>query len=118
MHDHVTWSHLGCLFPQHGPGKKHERPLVLERWQAELARAHPWRFIRGGFRSDGCAFVNRAGRYAYPSYDFTNHSPALLALFADTCAQVDVESRVYAQRVRIYRRPSVALMQAHVGGKA
>ncbi len=117
MHDHVTWSHLGCLFPQHGPGKKHERPLVLESWRAELVRAHPWRFIRGCFRSDGCAFVNRAGRYAYPSYDFTNHSPALLALFADTCALVGVDSRVYAQRVRIYRRPSVALMQAHVGGK-
>ncbi len=73
---------------------------------------------RGCFRSDGCAFVNRTGRYAYPSYDFTNHSAALLALFADTCAQVGVESRVYAQRVRMYRRPSVALMQAHVGGKA
>lgn len=113
----VYWSHLACLLPQHGPGKKHERSMDLEPWQATLVAEHPWRFIRGCFRSDGCAFVNRTGRYVYPSYDFTNHSPALLALFAQACQQVGVESRIYARRVRICRRPSVALMQAHVGGK-
>src|SRR3954469_14295206 len=26
----VYSSHLPCLFPQHGAGKKHERPIVLE----------------------------------------------------------------------------------------
>ena len=29
----VYSSHLACLFPQHGPGKKHERKIVLEGWQ-------------------------------------------------------------------------------------
>ena len=24
------WKHWPCLFPQHGPGRKHERPIVLE----------------------------------------------------------------------------------------
>ena len=28
-----TRTHLPCLFPQHGPGKKHERPMRLEPWQ-------------------------------------------------------------------------------------
>jgi hypothetical protein len=32
--------HWPCLFPQAGPGKKHERQIVLEPWQQELADAH------------------------------------------------------------------------------
>lgn len=28
-----------CLFPQHGPGKKHLRPIVLETWQRQLSTA-------------------------------------------------------------------------------
>ncbi len=46
----VVWaysSHLICLFPQHGAGKKHERPIVLEPWQQELVEAAPWAFLRG-----------------------------------------------------------------------
>ena len=26
----ANWKHWPCLFPQHGPGRKHERPIVLE----------------------------------------------------------------------------------------
>jgi hypothetical protein len=35
-------SHLGCLVPQHGPGKKHERKIELEQWQEAIASAEPW----------------------------------------------------------------------------
>ena len=35
---HVYSSHLSCLFPQAGPGKKHERAIALEPWQAETGR--------------------------------------------------------------------------------
>ncbi len=28
-----TWP---CLIPQHGPGQKHHRPIVLEPWQEQL----------------------------------------------------------------------------------
>jgi hypothetical protein len=58
---HVYSSHLSCLFPQHGPGKKHERAILLEPWQVELVAAAPWSFVRGCIRSDGCAFVNGRG---------------------------------------------------------
>lgn len=34
--------HLPCLFPQHGPGKKHDRPIVLEPWQRTIVDAEPW----------------------------------------------------------------------------
>jgi hypothetical protein len=29
-----------ALFPQHGPGQKHTRPIVLASWQAEVIRAN------------------------------------------------------------------------------
>ena len=56
--------HLPCLFPQHGPGKKHQRPIVLEDWQRVCVDTAPMNFIRGCIRSDGCYYVNRTGPYA------------------------------------------------------
>jgi hypothetical protein len=116
----VVWvyaSHLPCMFPQHGPGKKHERSVALEPWQEPCIRAAPWSFLLGCFRSDGCAFINRTGRYEYLSYDFTNHSADILGAYADACDLVGVEYRRYRRSVRIYRRQSVALFQTHVGVK-
>jgi hypothetical protein len=39
--------HWPCLFPQHGPGPKHLRPIQLRGWQREITDRHPWRFLRG-----------------------------------------------------------------------
>jgi Homeodomain-like domain-containing protein/LAGLIDADG DNA endonuclease family protein len=111
-------THLACLFPQHAPGRKHERSIELEGWQRGIIDRQPWPFLRGLIRSDGCVFVNRTGPYEYVSYDFTNHSADILRLFADVCDLVGVEYRAYRKRVRIYRRASVALMLQHVGLKA
>jgi intein/homing endonuclease len=111
-------THLACLFPQHGPGRKHERDIVLEDWQTEVVEREPWNFLRGLIRSDGCAFINRTGRYAYLSYEFSNRSAQIRDLFMDACDRVDVEYRPYRRYVRIYRRSSVALMRQHVGLKA
>jgi hypothetical protein len=47
-----------CLLPQHGPGKKHERRIVLQPWQHDLARRAPHLLVRGLIHSDGCRFVN------------------------------------------------------------
>jgi hypothetical protein len=33
--------HWPCLFPQHGPGKKHTRPIRLEPWQQALVDRRP-----------------------------------------------------------------------------
>jgi hypothetical protein len=110
-------SHLPCLFPQHGPGRKHERPILLEEWQREAIVEAPWRFLRGCIRSDGCSYINRTGRYAYLSYEFFNCSGDILDMFCQTCDLVGVEYRRYPKRARIYRRASVALMKANVGIK-
>jgi hypothetical protein len=114
---HAYHGHWTCLFPQHGPGKKHDRLIALEPWQESAVSGAPWAFLRGCIRSDGCLYINRTGKYAYESYDFANYSPGILELFASTCASVGVECRVYRKSVRIYRRASVALMLEHVGRK-
>jgi Homeodomain-like domain len=113
----VSSSHMTCLFPQHGPGKKHERRIVLEPWQQRCVEGAPWAFLRGCFRADGCVFVNRTGRYEYVSYDFRNRSSDILDLFSATCDLVGVEHRRYGERIRVYRRASVALLMDEIGVK-
>ena len=113
----VHSAHLCCLFPQHGPGKKHNRAIQLEPWQVEALQVAPWRFIRGCIRSDGCSYVNRTGQYSYLSYESSNRSAEILDLFSRACDSVGVEHRRYWKAIRVYRRSSVALLEANVGVK-
>ena len=117
------WPHL---FPQHGPGKKHERPIVLELWQQEIVDAHPWEFIRGLIHSDGCRITNWTARlvmgepkrYEYPRYFFTNLSGHIIQLFTDALDRVGVDWKQANNRnISIARKASVALMDTHVGPK-
>ncbi|MDT0379951.1 helix-turn-helix domain-containing protein [Streptomyces sp. DSM 42041] len=123
-------THWPCLFPQHGPGKKHDRLIALEPWQQEIVDAHPWELIRGLIHSDGCRITNwttrmvggERKRYEYPRYFFTNKSDDIRRIFTDTLRRVGVEWTVLARghdpfNVSIARRASVALMDAHVGPK-
>ncbi|WP_314618303.1 helix-turn-helix domain-containing protein [Streptomyces stackebrandtii] len=122
--------HLACLFPQHGPGKKHERHIALEAWQQEIVDAHPWDFVRGLIHSDGSRITNwttrliggERKRYEYPRYFFTNSSADIIGLFTDALDRVGVDwkptnqSRT-AQNISVARKASVALMDLHVGPK-
>jgi hypothetical protein len=119
----VYSSHLGCLFPQHGPGTKHSRSIVLEPWQRKLVNAAPWAFLRGCIRSDGCAFINRTGPYEYLSYHFSNASEQIARLFIGVCEDLGLRPRVNRDRrglwhVRINRRASVARLLDNVGVKS
>lgn len=92
----VVWgysSHLSCVCPQHGDGKKHERAIFLEPWQRDLVAAAPCALLRGLIRSDGCVFVNRTGRYEYLSYEFANLSADILDLCEETCRSVGLRPR-------------------------
>jgi hypothetical protein len=118
--------HWPLLFPQHGPGKKHERLIVLEPWQRTVVDSHPWEFIRGLIHSDGCRITNWttrtvAGvqkRYEYPRYFFTNKSEDIIGLFTRTLDQVGVEwKQANKQNISVARKASVALLDAHVGPK-
>jgi hypothetical protein len=117
----VLWaysSHLTCLFPQHGAGKKHERRIVLESWQQQLVDAAPWAFLRGCIRSDGSVFVNRTGSYEYLSYDFCNLSQDILGLFVGGCLSLGLRPRRTSTRVRLNRRADVAALAGRVGLKS
>ncbi len=76
--------HWPCLFPQAGPGKKHERAIVLQEWQREILDEHAGRFVRGLFHSDGCRVVNQVtvnGKvYRYPRYFLSNESSEILGI--------------------------------------
>lgn len=84
----VSWKHWPCLLPQHGPGRKHERPIRLEDWQTEVVEAFPADFLRGLFHSDGCRVANWATRmvggerkrYDYPRWQFPSLRPSLRGL--------------------------------------
>jgi hypothetical protein len=118
-------NHLPCLLPQHGPGLKHRRRIELEPWQSDILDAHPWPFIRACIWTDGCAFINRTGRYEYLSYDFTNRSKDIVDLLTAAFDSVGIgDYRVTlfkpkgAWKVRVNCRESVARMLEHVGVKA
>lgn len=115
---HVYSGHLACLFPQHGPGKKHDRRIVLEGWQRTIVDSAPWAFLRGCIRSDGCVFINRTGRYEYLSYGFANHSSDILDLFESICLAQGLRPRRYARAIRLNRRDDVARLLEHVGVKS
>lgn len=114
--------HWPCLFPQHGPGMKHQRPIVLEPWQRALVDRHPWRFLRGLIQSDGCRSINTIRHpkrtYAYPRYEFSNRSDDIRGLFGEYCDRVGVEwRRMNRWTISVARRESVAQMDRHIGPK-
>lgn len=117
--------HWPCLFPQHGPGRKHNRRIELHPWQADVALdLHPELFLRGLIHSDGCRTMNRvrgAGgdSYAYPRYMFTNKSDDIRALFVQACHRLGIESRRMNQyNVSVARRSSVERLDEFVGPKS
>lgn len=113
------WLHA---FPQHGPGRKHERPIALVPWQQEIVARHPGDFIRGLIHSDGCRTINRfktrlpSGRvaeYAYARYFFSNLSADIRGLFCDTCEVLGVRWTLSNPRnVSVAHRTSVAKLDA------
>jgi hypothetical protein len=118
----VHSNHAPCLFPQHGPGVKHLRPIRLADWQSELVEEHTELLLRGFIHSDGCRFINRvhvSGKtYEYPRYNFTNASTDIRNLFTDACDRLGVEWRqMNARNISVARRQSVARLDEFIGPK-
>ena len=113
------WKHWACLFPQHGAGPKHTRPIRLDSWQSAIVAAHPSEFLAGLIHSDGCRCLNRVKGYAYPRYFFSNLSADIRGLFVWACHLVGVECRPSnARNIAVSRRASVEILDALVGPKA
>jgi hypothetical protein len=73
--------HWPCLFPQHGPGRKHERRIALAPWQQELVDRGPRPLVRGLLHSDGCRVLNWVNGTPYPRYHFSNRSADIRGIF-------------------------------------
>jgi hypothetical protein len=122
----VSWKHWPCLFPQHGPGRKHERPIVLDDWQREIVESHPAEFLRGLFHSDGCRAKNwtrrlvagEMKRYDYPRWQFTNNSLDIRELCCWALDLVDVPWRQSNWKtISVSTRAGVARLDALIGPK-
>ena len=118
------WLHL---IPQHGPGMKHTRPIILEPWQQDLVAQDPRPLVRGLIHSDGYRGMNwterKVGgtikRYTYPRYQFCNESADIKRIFTDALDQLGIAWRVMNRKtISIARREAVAALDEFVGPKS
>jgi hypothetical protein len=118
----TTWRAWPCLFPQHGPGRKHRRHIELVAWQQEIVDMAPEAFLRGLIHTDGWRGLNRVrakGKdYEYPRYQFSNRSDDIRKLFTDVCDRLGVEWRPWTRyHISIARQQSVAYLDRFIGLK-
>ncbi|WP_026127336.1 hypothetical protein [Nocardiopsis lucentensis] len=127
--------HWLCVFPQHGPGKKHDRTIALEPWQQAIVDKHSEALIRGFIHSDGCRVTNRIRKrlpdggekwYEYPRYHFTNVSTDIIGIFTAALDRLGIAWTIHANRrpphqdaltVSISTKAAVARMDSFVGPK-
>lgn len=126
IHINSHWKHWPCVFPQHGPGPKHKRPIVLAEWQEHVVARHPGPLLRGLIHSDGYRGTNTVRRpvagqmkyYSYPRYQFTNESTDIKRIFCEACDRLGINwRRMNRKTISIARRADVEKMEAVVGPK-
>lgn len=114
VHLRATHRAMAYAFPQHGPGRKHERKIELVEWQRVLTHRYPDAFIRGLIHSDGARCINqvnttlpsgRQAHYEYVRYFFTNYSADIRHIFCE-------------RNISISHRDSTAILDEIVGPKA
>ncbi|MEY9212908.1 hypothetical protein NI17_003375 [Thermobifida halotolerans] len=130
----ARWRHRPCLFPQHGPGRKHDRRIEPASRRRDIADRHPEELIRGLLRSDGCRATNRVRRtvgaewkyHEYPRYFFSSTSEEIIGLLGEALDRLGVR---WSLRFRdngphrrsgilsVAERKSVALLDSFVGPK-
>ncbi len=119
------WKHWPCLFPQHGPGRKHQRRIELAGWQQLIVQSKE--LVRGLIHSDGTRHMNEVTRelttgpktYSYPRYQFSNKSSDIITIFTDALDLLNVHwTRTSKRDVSVARRNDVAFMDTFVGPKS
>ena len=94
---------MPLAFPQHGPGRKHERAISLSGWQREITRANSRSLLRGLIHSDGCRTVNR----------FRTKLPS-----GEHCELLGIRwTQSNPRNISVSHRRSVALLDEFVGPK-
>jgi hypothetical protein len=107
-----------CLFPQHGPGKKHLRRIKLSPWQEVLVRREPELLLRGLIHSDGCRFMNTgSGNWRHARYVFSNFSQDIRRIFMDACDLMGLRWTTSRHLVYVSRMADVERMDEFIGPK-
>lgn len=115
----LSSKHWPCLLPQHGPGKKHLRPIRLEPWQEVLVKEATEEFVRGLIDSDGCRVVANDRGVKSVRYHFSNRSDDIRALFCAALDDLGISwTRPSRYQVAVYRKAAVAHLDEFVGPKA
>jgi hypothetical protein len=123
-----NWKHWVHVFPQHGPGRTHERKIELEPWQRNLVSAGAKEFLAGLIHSDGCRHINaikythrsgRPGGYKYVRYSFSNVSDDIRRIFCEPCDVLGVHwTTANARNIAVSRREDVAFLDTFIGPKS
>ncbi len=123
----LTWSscskHWPCLFPQHGPGRKHHRKIELREWQEDHRPEIPGEFAKGLFHSDGWRGVTGSGELPtasmvrVPRYLFGNESADILRLCGEALDRLGCVALLAAELHSVARREAVARLDQFVGPK-
>ncbi len=119
---------LPIAFPQHGPGRKHQRKIELVDWQREITTRYPKQLLRGLIHSDGCRTLNtfktklpsgRVAEYTYPRYFFTNFSADIRGIFCEHCELLGIRwTQSNPRNISVSHRHSVAILDSFVGPKS
>lgn len=111
-------SHWPCLFPQAGPGRKHERPIRLVSWQEQIVARERELFIRGLIHSDGCRVVANDRGVKSVRYHFSNKSEDIKRIFCDSLDALGIAwTRPCDREIAVYRKASTARLDEFVGPK-
>jgi hypothetical protein len=111
--------HWICLFPQHATGRKHERRITLEPWQAIAVSQETELFLRGLIHSDGCRVVaNDRGRESV-RYHFSNRSEDIKMLLCEALDRLDIPwTRPSNRDIAVYRKTATARLDQFIGPKS
>lgn len=112
------WKHWPCFFPQHGPGRKHNRPIALAPWQHSIVIDHAEALIRGLIHSDGCRIEVKDRGSLSVRYHFSNRSEDIKSIFCQALDLLDIRwTRPCARQIAVYRKSATRRLDEFVGAK-
>ena len=114
----MFWQHWPCVLPQHGPGRKHLRQIVLQPWQEAIVSNQHRPFLRGLIHSDGCRVVANDRGVASIRYHFSNLSEDIKNLYCASLDELGIPwTRPSGKDIAVYRKSATAVLDEFIGPK-